>query len=649
MGIEYDGRKPFSKPRKLVELGSLEQFQDKLNTEVFGDDEREGVVDDIYTGLAKTYLKGKVLKEGLSKMDPAQFIPIEEFAEETSAAANRLAKENSKEGTVITYSLYQKAIEIILDKKWSLRATVINMRVPASSSQTSKETAEKLSNSKDVGGMLGEFISQNGLITTIIGMLTISPFQTVIFQALGVEQGAKGIQLAQIPAGIAFFLELGIKAERLLSILKDSNLATPLVEQQVQTLSSSETARADAMSEIGINYDDFKRSQEFQDAEKITKYVSEYYTRYGGLDRPGGHLSIDHWIAYQHTAQNQQTIRGALNASSDFSPKFQSFKEQFGDTPEDQEQQNIFTQDDKKTSKIFLQLASATRALKESSDSIYDDMISAFNYQLTDRDLCCLVQIFGKIGNPDLMYTIASMLRILATNLGGEIVRIENLVSRFLANLAQDALFEIMGKVNKFYYKVAHKITKAFTTDFENLKSCNGMFTLGWALTHSVRVIFNQVDDLLKEISSIIGDFGTNRSGSWTISADRRHLLGVARLLEVLSGRLELANNCELNTTPAGNINITQVSDDSRDVDQALFSILEQVPPNLVISDEDRQKHFADLPAYTSDNLKFAFGTSPEQINETQEDNNCYSPETQQSIDTLLGNIQTALNETFNG
>lgn len=647
MNLEYDGRKPFQRERKLSEIQDIDQFKDKLTKDAFGTDERQEAVDELFSGLATTYLKGNVVKDGLSKMNPAQFIPIEEFADSVRAAATRLAKEDSKDGERITYGLYQKAIEITLGKKWDLRGEVINMQIPASVEQSSRETTEKLSNAKGTASMVKEFISANGIITTIIGMLTISPFQTVIFQALGVEKGAQGIQLGQIPAGIALFLELGIKAERILSILKGANVSTPLVEQQIDELSSSPEARAVALDAIGLDYNEFKKGNEFQDAQAVIKYVSDYYARYGGLDRPQGYLTIDHWIAYLHVAQNQQTIRGALNSAPTFSPKFQSFKEQFSEVSPQND--NIFkTTESGKTesSKIFLQLASSTRAIKESSDGLYDDLIATFNYQLTDRDLCCLVQIFGKLGDPDIMRTIASLLRILSTSLGGEIVRIENLISKFLGNLAQDALFEIMANVNEFYYKIAHKITKAFTVDFNNLTACGGMFSLGWALLHSVRVLFDQVNDLLKEISSIIGDFGAANSGSWKLGADRRQLLGIARLLEVLSDRLELANNCAIDKPTIADV--SGVSQEDKDFDQAIFSILEEVPPNLVISEENRKKFFPNPPTFTSANLKFPFGIAPEQNSETL-DPSCSEEQQQQRIDELVTNIQTALDETFNG
>lgn len=649
MEIGYNGRPEFTRPRKLTDIGTIEHFKDNLDYEAFGDeDQREQLIDQIFTDLAKTYLKGNKLKEGLSKMDPAQYIPIEEACDSTRAAAIRLNKDESKEGSIITYSLYQKAVDIILAKKWEIRGTAISMKLPASVAQTTQQTTEKISNSPKADSMLKEFVSQNGIITTILGMLTISPFQTIIFQALGVEQGAKGIQISQIPAGIALFLELGIKAERIINALKKSNISTPLVEQQIAELSGSETARAAALKTIGLDYGELKKSKEFIDSEEIIKYVNEYYRRYGGLVGPNSHLSIDHWIAYLNVAQNQQTIRGALNTSSEFSPKFQSYKQQYSPSQDsDENQASIFTER-KKTSKMFIQLASATRSLKENSNDLYDDILSSFIYQLTDRDLCCLVQVFGAIGNPEVMYTIASLLRILATDLSGEIVRIQNIITSFLGNLAQDALFEIAKDINKFYHKIAHKITKTFTTDFENLPACNGMLTLGWALLHSVRAIFDQVNALIKDISTIIGNFGQSVDGSWKVSADRRHLLGIARVLEVLAARLDLANTCELDSKNRSVRPNNDLTDTDSNFDQAIFTILGEIPPVIPMKTEDIQKHFPDISGKQSQRLKFSYGIIPEQNTEKGK-GNCYTPDQQERINNLIASLTSALRENLNG
>lgn len=642
--IEYNGRPEFSRERKLSEIESITQFKERIEKEALTTNtERDDAVDNLFTGLAKTYIKGNVLLEGLSNMDPAQYIPIDKDANSTRAAALRLNSDESIKGTVITYSLFQTAVDKMMDKKWELRGTYINMKVPASIEQQTKEVSKKVSGG--VGSLIQEFIAQNGIVATIIGMLTMSPFQSIIFQSLTVEEGAKAIQTAQIPIGIALFLELGIKGEEILRILKGAKVSTPLVEQEITRLEASDSARAEVLSDAGFDYDDFKKSQEFTDCENIINYVTQYYTRYGGLLAPGSHLTIDHWVAYLHVAQNQQTIRGALNTSHKFSPRFASYKEQFSKLPDTQD--NIYKETNKKHSNILNNLAGVTRSLKVASDKTYDDIINTFTYTLTDKDMCCLVQIFGSVGNPALLEGIAVLLRILATSLSIDILKIQNAMCRALSNFLQDALFELASQINEMYYKILHKITKVFTVDFDNIPACTGMFTLGWALTHTVTIVFDEVDALIKEITAIIGDFGNPRSGTWEVGADRRHLLGMARILETLAKRLDLANNCDLHNKKVANLN-NQLNDAESDIDSAIFNILGSRPSMLTISEENKQKHFSNTRNTTSAKLKFDYGIIPQQNNESGLDK-CQDEGNVEKINKLIENLTSALNNNFNG
>lgn len=606
MPIDYNGRPEFSKKRKLTDITNLEHFEDILVDKAPAN-ERAQAADELFKDVAKTYLKGNVVLDSLAKMDPAQFIPIEENADSVRASASRLDRDESRDGTIISYNLYQKAINTIMVKKWAIRGKVLNVSVPASVEGQSKDISTTTSGS---GGLIEEFLAQNGIAATIIGMLTMSPFQSLIFQTLTVEEGAKGVQTAQIPIGIALFLELGIKAERIIEMLKTSKVSTPLVELQVQDLAKSPEKRQAALAEAGIDYDSYLANMSFKDSKAIIEYVNDYYKRYGGLDRPNGHLTIDHWIAYFQVAQSQQTLKGCLNTAPVYSPKFREYKRNsdVGSTT------SPIDIDQSENTDIFVGIASATRAAKESANTLYDDVVDAFVYQLTDRDLCCLVQIMGEIGNPKLLETIANLLRILATDLGGEIVRISNLVSAFIGNFLQDALFEIVANFNEFYQKIVRKITKAFTIKFDNLEACGGMLSIGWSIMHSIRVLFNEAEAFMKELSTIIGNYGQAKSGSWHIAADRRFLITTAHMLEVLAARLDLANQCAKTDVKVQTIeSVTNI--DNVD-DQAIFSIINSMPPTLKISQDNINKHFKNTTPRTSPNLKFDYGINSLQNNE---------------------------------
>ncbi len=644
--LEYDGRKDLLRKRKLVEepaqSESSRSAQDILPSPA---QNRLSSTDELFAGLGRTYIRGQKIKDGLSKMDPAQSIPIEPNANSTRAAAIHIAPEESLNGEIITFSMYQKCVDTILAKKWELRATYLSTKIPASREEQLSHTIEVTSKKGAGESLIKDFLAEGGISGTILMMLTLSPFQTIIFQPLTVEEGAKAIQVAQIPAGIALFLELGIKAEKIISLLKGAKVHTPIVEEVINRLDNDPAARAEALDSVGIDYNEFKESQEVTDSQQIITYVSEYYQRYGGLVAPGSHLSLDHWVAYLQVAQNQQTVRSSLNIADNFSPEFKSYRSHFEAPPDTKGDSPVSESANNTPGAIFTDLASTCRSLKTNSDDMYDQILYAMSYTLSDKDLCCLVSILGAHGDTSLMKTLANVLRILALDLGGEINKIYDIARRLLFNFMHDAMFEIVAKLNRAEDKIMHKLTKAFTVDFKDLEACGGLLTIGWALMHSTSIIFNQMRGLLDDLMSSIASYAdVALGGVWESAADRRHLLGIARILEVLAYRLDAANVCD---GFSAKFDPTKFDSIDKDSSQAIFSIMQDLPPNIQISDSDVQRYFPHLKEQTSQKLKFSYGIKSQQ-NPEATNSRCEESESSQKIESMLGDLTNALKTAFN-
>jgi hypothetical protein len=121
--IKFDGKPKLERKRKLSEDNFISAVDSLLGDKTSKSNlsEREQQVDSLFTDIARTYIKGNVVKNGLSGMDPAQEIPIDEFDEKTRAAARRLDSSESREGSVITYSMYQAAIDTVMARNWGMR------------------------------------------------------------------------------------------------------------------------------------------------------------------------------------------------------------------------------------------------------------------------------------------------------------------------------------------------------------------------------------------------------------------------------------------------------------------------------------------------------------------------------------------------
>lgn len=601
--IDYDGTPELNRKRKLVELPFDLAGSQELDLNLQVDPTRQNAVDNIYREMARTYIKGNVLLKGLSEMYPAQFIPIEDGADTTKAAARRLALDESRNGTVITYSMFQNAVDTILDNNWTIRVEYLNITAPATKVSTSRQTERNRSGN---GNILKEFLEENAVAGIILAMFTIAPFQTIIFQGLTTEQSAaKGIQTAQIPIGIALLVELGLKAKQIYDMLKSNSLDVALTEAQVVEIEDSQAKRAEILSGIGMDYSEYIDSMKDNDSKLIIDYFNEYYQRYGGMVDQASNLTLDHWIAYLHTAETQQKLRGALNTGPSFSNTFDDI------VPEEEELPPNSFIDNSRKSAVHIDIISSLKELNTYSNTVYDDIVHSFMYQVTDRDLCCLVEIFGAIGDPELFRTIAAILRILATSLAANLTLLLNIITRALLKKLQTAVFELMEQLNIAYEKIISKLLEVFTINIDGAESCGGLLSIGMALIESVNVINEQLKWLLNDLMSALTQYSAVDGGTWAIASDRRHLLGIANVLEVLANRLEIANLCDSTDEQEVKAGITEIKDEA--ARQILFNVLDEKPASIQLSDEQLFKYFPNQTKRESKSLKYSYG-----INTTQ-------------------------------
>jgi len=642
--IGYNGIPEFDRPRKLIE-------DEDLGPDVLRDDKpppkedaRKVATEELFRGLAKTHLKGKVLLKGLAGMEPAAYIPIDEGSGDVSAAALRLAASESRQGTVITYAMFQRSVDAIYEEKWQVRRKYFNTDIPATGASQAVMISQSTKTTNE--GIFNDFINGVGAAGAFLAALAIAPFMSDIFLALSNEESAAKVSFsAKVLAGIAILLELGIRAAKIIELLKSLKVNIPDSENVVNNLATDREARNRALQGAGVDYEDLVGSLEKDDNKKIIDYVAQYYNRYGGLIGPGEYLTIDHWIAYMHVSQNQLLIRGALDIADTYSEKFAELRSGVSsDTP------IIESSEETVNSKlprldISVALSSSTRALRERSNDMYDDILNAFMYQITDQDICCLVSLFGAFKDTDLLRTIAAILRILATDLGFEIANMLNQLKMYVTNMIMGALFQLVNEMNKIMQNILLKVTKAFTVKIPGLEHCIGLLSIGWAIVNALQVLFRIIKDLIKEIMSIINDYGRGDNLGWTVSADRRHLYGIARILEVLATRLDMASVCATDTsesTPpiARDVEISDIA-----AGDVIYNIIGKMPPSLDISNQEIEKYFGQMQSKTSQRLKFKYGILDMQNAKSNDGNSCMEPLPQEALDEIVNKLKSVLNE----
>lgn len=595
--LEFDGIPEYHKSRKLKQTvgGSIviDHQQDKQNENPF-DDSRSKATTDLFQDLAQTYLKGEKVKEGLALMNPLDSIPIEEDAVKVSSAASRQYLEESSKGSRITYNMFQKAVNSICESKWKFRRTYLDAnKIPTGTeSQTSYYTKTFKSKGK-YQDYLSEFFSGSGIAGAVLAAFTISPFQNIIFQGLTLEEISKGIALAQVPLGIVILLEVGIKAEQIRKVLKQSKLDTKVLDPIITDLENNKESRKKALADNGIDYESFVANQEVTDAQVIVEYVSDFFSRNAGI--MSGHKTIDHWLAYLHVSLNQNLVRGALNTSSEFSATFSEMLTPGISKEPTSEKQTV----------IHSAFASNVRGLVRISNKTYDTIVNSFLYQITDQDMCCLVQILGAI-DPDMLRTISTILKICAADLAADIMTLNSVLRRALSNVFRDAIYEIVAQLNKFYDKVLRKLIEAFNYTPKGIEACGGLLSVGLSLIWAWKTLELNINSLLSDILSQIFEFGTPQYSHWGLSAERRHLLSIASILDIMAEKLAVASVCDQNHNSIPRINISDVKDAA--AGEVINTIIKGGSPSIQLSDKDISKYFPNLTQETSEKFGFSYG-----------------------------------------
>ena len=103
----------------------------------------------------------------------------------------------------------------------------------------------------------------------------------------------------------------------------------------------------------------------------------------------------------------------------------------------------------------------------------------------------------------------------------------------------------------------------------------------------AVRVFFRIIKDLMRELITIINDYAKGDDVGWSVAADRRHLFGIARILEVLATRLDLASVCELKREGSGGpppIRDVEIRDIT--AGDVIYDIMGKSPPTLNLTNQ---------------------------------------------------------------
>jgi hypothetical protein len=623
--LEYDGRPELNRSRRLEEVPverALEYAPAPDETDPIQD-----ATDTLFTKIGRTYLKGKKLEEGLSKMDPAQFIPISDAATIVSRAAERLDAERSQGGTIVPFTLYQRCVKILADKQWKIRRVYERVALPDDGETSfSYYTREYSHDGDDLGNLLSSFLTGDAVAGAILTAFAVSPSSNLEWLGLSAEESAaKSIHSIKIPIGIAILIELGIKAARIVELLKSVNADSPDIEQIANDLENP-NLRKDVLEKAGLEPEKFYKAQQGEDAQTVLEYCNNYIANH----RPDGPITYDHWVAFGNVVARNNLLRGAFDTATSYSKTFATAFDRdkpifvTGGTAVDNYARE-FPQ-----VRISSQIGSHYNELERESSTAYDQILNSFMYQVTDSDMCCIVEIYGSMDTKALRL-ISQMLKILSVDLQADVALLQDSFLKLLVNAASAATYSIISRLDKISGDIAIRIFEV-VEDINRelgyeLEHCPGLNDIGISLSLSIDAIRRKIELMLLDVLQYVEQLGTPQSAVWHVPAERRHLLTLAKIFDVLSSKLEAAKVCERDDDQP--YTVQEIVGEAKDqaAHEIIHTLLDKSPPSIQISDEDIKKYFPGLRPSKSPTFGFTYGPKtifPDKIGQRDETlNNC--------------------------
>ena len=605
--LEYNGRPELNRRRIIEEIPV-----DDIQSPAPAPDDSDPIDDattTLFTNLGRTFLKGEVLKDGLRKMDPAQFIPINPNASQVAISATRLDEDGSLEGTIIPFTLYQLCVDILAEKQWLVRRIYdrpTDLPHDIESSDRAFHTESSGGMDGDMDNLLNAFLTGSGIAGAIICGLATQTIQNEGHQAHTLdESAAKAVFAAQKILGIVVLIELGVQVVEIVKMLLKAGDTTPNLEDVVNKYQDKK-ARWKILEENGFEPDKFYAGQSRDDAVTVLEYCSSYIQSH----QAEGPV-FDHWVAYGNVVARQNILRSALDSATQYSEDFSKMFDR--DNPIEVDTGSLVANHlkNKPHSRIHSKIASHFQVLDRDSSGAYDEILNSFMFQISDKMLCCLVELFGTMDTGALRL-IASLLRLAAIDIGASIAALMDGFLKLLVNAVAAVIYKIIARINKVVNDIAirileflEKIDEALGFETEHCPTFADIIT---GIMVAIYAMVDKIEILLMEILNYIENLGApNINLGFHIAAERRYLVNIAQVLDVIASRLDAASVCAHQDDKSKYEILLNESKDQA-AHEIIHTLLEKSPPSIQVSDEDIKKYFPTLQASTSPTFGFTYG-----------------------------------------
>lgn len=601
MGLDYDGIPKPEFERELVDIPGGYRKDLVLDPEPVTEDEAT----ETFNELARTLIKGDKLQTALAELNPAAFIPVEGDTAVRSSLA-RLGEQQDR----ITFGLFQTACSFInkrgedIDEAFLIELNIID---PINLSSTVTRRHKGISDSSD--DWLTEFLTT---LSPLAGLTIMGYLNDLAFSKSGkapVPDGpVAGTQpttshLQGIGVAIALLIEVGITLAGLDIITEPfhNDEASQIVADTYNELKSSPQKRKEVLDEAGYDYDKLCKNKKYDDYMAVKQYALEY------ISRLADNIQYDHWIAFANVADNQSFLSSAMAMAPLYSKKWQLYNR----TGSVDSLEEVFETEDAELDLEAAVASGLNRGLRDYFSSLlqvsnnhYNTALQTFSMQIDDRLMCCIIWFLGPmdVGN---LKAISNMLQILSAR---STMDWKSLLSRLGEGVSRSVTNMLMGYIGSLIEDVFNNVLSGMfkipNYDWEvALKKCVGIELLFNLLQTAWLELFQEVNKLMHQLTSMINDLERAGELSVHVAAERRYLTTLAGLIRAVIDKLEYASEtCDLREDMSPE-QANEIAAEAA-VEFVSAQIVDNQYPTITLSEDLRRKFFRDVPEFQTRTLK---------------------------------------------
>lgn len=500
MSLEYSGIPKFNRQRDLF---STSVGRNQLDSFISKPVSPQSAEDQIFDSITKTFLKGEALKNAISEMNPAGFIPVEP---ESSVIVSIQRLYQDSNSNVITFGMFKTACDFLaeqssnIDENWILKYNVIDPNLDHAATVTKHKSI-----SNDGSDWLTCFLEQ---LSPFAGMLIAGKLvhlSTWIFPETGFDsQGNTGEMRTWAaegaPVAIALLAELGWTLAEYNRLYKNSNIPSD-ISDQIQQIVSDPKRREKILTDAGYNYNTLRGNQKYNDHLAIKNYAVSY------IHRHQDDLNYHHWISYSQVAESQLFTRAAASMAPVFSNKWRKLYKFNGDISTTDTDifsvENSDTLEEVKTA-LNIGLANYIRDLDRTLNTSYDRMYQSLTFEVDPNLVCCLVYILGPI-DVSILRQISSLLKVTAQSF---YFSLDSLATK----LSESMVIAYLNMLNCYLSQIMHNLVKDLNDKllranrhFDNAQRyCLGIKPITFSLKIALQYIINFILEASRSLNTLI-------------------------------------------------------------------------------------------------------------------------------------------------